>query len=63
MEQPRRGWSWVKKGSALKPNGKKYQVSSDIDTDLVEMGLKDGGRQELEDSQCGQFSGDLRDGW
>lgn len=35
MEQPRRGWSWVKKGSAIKPNGK-YQVSSDIDTDLVD---------------------------
>lgn len=40
------GGSWVKKGSALKPNGKKYQVSSDIDTDLVEMGLKDEGRKE-----------------
>lgn len=46
MEQPKRGWELGKKGSALKPNGKKYQVSSDIDTDLVEMGLKDEGRKE-----------------
>lgn len=44
MGRPR---SWVGKGPILRPNGK-HQVRSNIDSDLVGMGLKYVGRKESE---------------
>lgn len=47
--------SWVAKGPALGPR-KKHQVRSDVNTDLVEMDLKDVGRKESEASHRAQSS-------